>query len=313
MRKTSKTTKTSGKLSMVFFGSGPVAASSLKLLMNDFTVEAVITKPRPVHHRGDTPVLELCEKLKLKTFTPANKKELSELFAQKPVKSPLGIVIDYGIIIAQDVIDYFPLGIVNSHFSLLPQWRGADPITFSILSGQQVTGVSLMLITAGLDEGPLLSQAPYLLPKDITTPELTDVLIDISYASLKEILPRYVSGEVTPRPQDPNPPTFSRKLTKEDGTIDWRKPAEVIEREIRAFIEWPKSRAQIGDKDVVITRASMLDRQGTPGEAIVENKSMIVFCGQDALAIEKLKPAGKKEMTAAAFLAGYGHLFKTKD
>lgn len=310
MKKTSETTKTSGKLQIVFFGSGPVAARSLKLLLQDFEVEAVITKPKPEHHRGDTPVLELCEKLKLKTFTPGNKKELSQLFQKKPVSSKLGIVIDYGIIIAQDVIDYFPLGIVNSHFSLLPQWRGADPITFSILSGQPATGVSLMLITAGLDEGPLLCQSPFLLPADITTPELTDTLIEISHASLKEILPMYVSGEVTPREQDlSQPPTFSRKLTKEDGIIDWEKPAEELEREIRAFIEWPKSRATLVGKDVIITRAHIVDEAGRPGKAIARGKELIVYCGGGALSIDMLKPAAKKEMTAEAFLAGHKNLF----
>jgi methionyl-tRNA formyltransferase len=316
MKKMSKTIKTSGRPQIVFFGSGPVAAKSLELLTRDFAIEAVFTKPRPPHHRGDTPVLALCEKLKFKTFTPVNRRELSAAFAKKPVTSTLGIVIDYGIIIAQDVIDYFPLGIVNSHFSLLPQWRGADPITFSVLSGQEVSGVSLMLITAGLDEGPLLSQAPYILSKDITTPELTEDLVDISYASLKEIVPLYITGHVCPRNQDlSTPPTFSRKLTKDDGILDWTKPAEVLEREIRAFIEWPKSRTTLGGKDIIVTRAhvALADRPGAkPGQIEVAKDigSITIACGKGSLCIDQLKPAGKKQMTAAAFLAGYGHLFK---
>jgi len=292
-----------------------VAAKSLELLVKDFVIEAVVTKPKPVHHRGDTPVLELCDSLKLKTFTPTNKKELSELFVQKPVTSNLGVVIDYGIIIAQDVIDYFPLGIVNSHFSLLPEWRGADPITFSVLSGQEVTGVSLMVITAGLDEGPLLSQSPYLLPKEITAPELTDALIEISHVSLREILPRYVAGEVVPRDQDlSKPPTFSRKLTKEDGTVDWNKPAVQVEREIRAFVEWPKSRTTIAGKDVILTKAHAVpvnDPDSKPGDIDAQGSALMVECGSGYLCIDRLKPAGKKEMTAAAFLAGYGHLLKS--
>ena len=304
-----KTTKTSGNNQIVFFGSGPVAAKSLELLLEDFDIEVVITKPKPVHHRGETPVLELCEKLKLKTFTPSNKKELSELFTHKPVESKLGIVIDYGIIITQDVIDYFPLGIVNSHFSLLPDWRGADPINFSILSGQEVTGVSLMLITASLDEGPLLSQSPYLIPEDINSAELTEMLIEISHASLKEIIPMYISGKVVPRDQDlSTPPTFSRKLTKDDGVIDWTKPADRLEREVRAFIQWPKSRTKLAGRDVVVTKSSVIHAQGKAGKIVVENKSIMVHCGKDTLVIEKLTPAGKKEMTAEAFLAGHKNL-----
>src|SRR5262249_45964550 len=156
----------------------------------------------------------------------------------------------FGIIVSQKTIDYFPLGIINSHFSLLPQWRGADPITFSILSGQKQTGVSLMLLVAAMDEGPLLSQGVYDIEPDETTPSLTDSLIKLSHALLVDALPRYAAGDITARSQEvvaqmmgiPTEPSYSRKLTKEDGIIDWKKPAEQIEREIRAFADWPKSR-----------------------------------------------------------------------
>lgn len=291
---------------IVFFGSGPVAAESLRLLVRDFVIEAVITKPKPAGHRGDFPVLSLAEKLKLKTFTPTNKRELSGLFQARPLLSRLGVVIDYGIIIAPDVIDYFPLGIVNSHFSLLPKLRGADPITFAILHGDSETGVSLMLIDEKMDEGPLLAQSPYALPKDVTAPELTQRLIEISHETLKAILPTYVEGTVSPLPQTTSiEPTYSRKLTKQDGIIDWRKPAVQIEREIRAFIEWPKSRAEIANKAIIITKAHVEYGNGIPGEIWNQGKSFGVYCSQDILVIDRLKPAGKAEMTASSFLAGY--------
>src|SRR3989344_3602452 len=166
--------KTSNKL--VFFGSGPVAAKSLRLLAQDFTIEAVITKPRLPHHRGAVPVLELAQKLKLPVYTASNKMELDELFDSLKFESEAAILIDFGIIISQKVIDYFPLGIINSHFSILPQWRGADPITFAVLSGQKATGVSLMLLVEKMDEGPLLAYSEYDMPAGITTPRLTDAL-----------------------------------------------------------------------------------------------------------------------------------------
>lgn len=295
---------------IVFFGSGPVAAASLELTARDFNIEAVITKPKPSHHRGDFPVVSLAEKLDIKTFTPTNKKELSELFATKPVTSKIGLVIDYGLIISQEVIDYFPLGIVNSHFSLLPQWRGADPISFSILSGQPETGVSLMLIDAKMDEGPLLAQAGYKLLPNITTPDLTEELIKISHELLIKHLPEYVRGEIKPIPQDPDiTPTYSRKLTKEDGIIDWDKPAARIEREIRAYHDWPKSRTQVAGKDIVITESEVVDDSIEAGKVKVEGKNLIIGTNNQSLMIKKLKPAGKKEMTAEAFLAGHRHLF----
>ncbi|HEX5744023.1 MAG TPA: formyltransferase family protein, partial [Candidatus Saccharimonadales bacterium] len=135
---------------IVFFGSGPVAAASLRLLARDFTVEAVVTKPRPPHHKYPFPVLALAEELGLKTFTANSTKEVSKLFADRPFRSELGVIIDHGIILAPDVINYFPFGIVNSHFSLLPLWKGPDPISSVILNGDKETGVSLMLIAEKL-------------------------------------------------------------------------------------------------------------------------------------------------------------------
>ncbi len=177
---------------ITFFGSGPVAAQSLALLAKDFTVEAVVTKPRPPHHKQAFPVIELAAKLGIKTFTASTKKELSELFASQPVKSKVGVIIDHGIIMPQSVIDYFPLGIINSHFSLLPQWRGADPISFAILNGDAETGVSLMLIVAKLDEGDLLVQESLPLRADATTPLLTKDLIALSHKLLVDNLPKYI-------------------------------------------------------------------------------------------------------------------------
>lgn len=300
---------------LVFFGSGPVAAESLRLLEKNFVIEAVVTKPKPEGHRGEFPTLTTAKDLGLIIYTPTNKKELSELIATRPFKSDIGVVIDYGIIIAQDVIDYFSFGIVNSHFSLLPQWRGADPITFSILSGQKETGVSLMLITAGLDEGPLLGQSEVTITPTETTESLTQKLIDVSDGMLQVVLPMYVQNKTAPGDQlevtilEDNTPTYSRKLTKEDGRIDWHKPAEQIEREIRAYSTWPKSYTNFNGLDVVITQASVLEKSDQKWEVgqlhITEEKKLVVACGDKILCIQKLKPAGKPEMDASGFINGY--------
>lgn len=302
MKKTSKP--------IVFFGSGPVAAESLRLLAKDFTIEAVITKPRPPHHKGAVPVLEVATQLGIPILTAINKQDLDELFTNKPVASKLAVLIDFGIIVSQRIIDYFPLGIINSHFSLLPEWRGADPITFSILSGQNETGVSLMLLSAGMDEGPILAQGTYHLDPSITTPELTDRLINLSHELLANTIPAYIEGSMVPVEQADLPPSshtlsYSRKLSKEDGILDFTKPAEQLEREIRAFCEWPKSHAKLGNIDTIITKGKVVQSQGKPGTRDVLNRLPVVYCGQDALAIERIKPAGKQEMTGEAFLAGY--------
>jgi len=317
------------KPKIVFFGSGPVAAKSLELLAKNFKIEAVVTRPKPAHHRGNFPVLDIAEKLGLKVHCVSNKKELSTLMTTKPFDSTIGVLIDFGIIVAQDTIDYFPKGIVNSHFSLLPELRGADPITFSILSGQKQTGVSLMLLVEAMDEGPLLAQGVHDIRPTETTLTLTDYLIKLSDALLNSTLPSYTNNVAEPKTKvtvkpvsqeevckmmdKPYAPTYSRKLTKEDGRIDWAKPAKVLEREIRAYLEWPKSYTTIAGKDVIVTKTHVESGQKPnveslkPGDVYVsENKELAVQAGVDIFIIDTLKPAGKKEMTAQEFLAGYG-------
>lgn len=295
-----------GKTPVVFFGSGPVAAQSLKLLLADFEITAVVTKPRPSHHRGDFPVISLAEQHNLPMYTVTNKQDLSGLIASKPFQTETAVLIDFGIIVSQDVIDYFPKGIINSHFSLLPEWRGADPITFAILSGQKKTGVSLMLIDEGMDTGKIIRQKSWPISDKATTPILTQELIQLSYELLKTDVDSYLAGSLPARNQPhPDRATYSRKLTKEDGVMDFSKPAEVLEREVRAFIEWPKSHTNLAGIDVIITSASVSKYSGEPGSFAFKDKQLFVYCGKDALTIDRLKPTGKQEMSAEAFTAGY--------
>ncbi len=307
MTKTSNPTKTSGKPRVVFFGSGPVAARSLSLLQNDFDIEAIITKPTTIQEMQDTigtsPV-----------FAVANKTELDTLINSHTFSSNLGILIDFGIIVSQSVINTFPLGIINSHFSLLPELRGADPIAFAILSGQATTGVSLMLLVQAMDEGPILSQRSYDITTEETTPSLTNNLINLSHELLTQSVPLYISGAITPQPQSQDiKPTYTRKLNKQDGILDFNKSAEQLEREVRAYYDWPKSRTTIAGKDVIVTKAYAVPSSGPnekPGDlgVVLEAKSIYITTANGSLWIERLKPAGKKEMTVEAFLAGHKHL-----
>jgi methionyl-tRNA formyltransferase len=290
---------------IIFFGSGPVAAESLRLLNKDFEIEAVITKPKPIHHKYPFPVLSLSQELGLPTLTTNNRQDLSNLFKEHEFKSETGVIIDHGIIISHDVIEHFSFGIINSHFSLLPSWRGADPISFSILNGDSETGVSLMVIVDKLDEGDLLSQRAIPIHATTTGPSLTSELINLSHTLLAETLPLYWSGEITSYPQPDKTPTYSHKLSKSDGMVDWHKPAIHIEREIRAYLGWPRSRTQLGGIDIIITAAHVTTGVGEVGSLFTENKQLGVYCGNDILIIDTLIPAGKKEMSAQSFLNGY--------
>lgn len=286
------------KPSFVFFGSGPVAAENLRLLVDAFTIEAIITKPA---------TKETMQRISPGSplFTVSNKSELDTVLSEQKFSSKIGLLIDFGILVSQRVIDYFPLGIVNSHFSLLPELRGADPISFAILEGKQSTGVSLMLLVEAMDEGPLLTSQKLVLDGKETATILTNKLVTLSASLLVECLPKYIRNEVFPTPQK-GTPTYTRKLTKQDGVIDWSKPAGQIEREIRAYVEWPKSHTSFNNLDVVIGSAHVIKDQGSPGVHMMVDNKLIVYCGKDALSIETLKPAGKATMDIRSFINGYG-------
>lgn len=322
MKKISKTTNLSGtskQTKIVFFGSGPVAAKSIELLSENFAIEAIVTKPTTLHDM---------QSASLPTGTPiysaGSKAELDALITKQTFTSKVAILIDFGIIVSQTVIDSFEFGIINSHFSLLPELRGADPITFSILSGQEKTGVSLMQLVKGMDEGPLISCGIYKLTGKETTPELTQGLIHLSHALLKKEIPRYLSGDsqaiaqsemAALIPSYPTTPTYSRKLTKNNGILDFSKPAVVLEREVRAFAGWPKSRTTIAGKDVIILEAHInTNLGGNPGNVFKTNtKQLVIYASEGSLIVDTLQPAGKKPMSASAFIAGYGKDLPSQD
>ncbi|HEY1085105.1 MAG TPA: methionyl-tRNA formyltransferase [Candidatus Saccharimonadales bacterium] len=215
----------------------------------------------------------------------------------KPHDAKLAVLAAYGHIIPQRILDQFPLGIINIHPSLLPQYRGTTPIEQALLDGVEKTGVSIMHLTAGMDEGPLYRQKTLHLGATEQKLDLTTHLHQLGADILQEILPAIASSNLKPH-QQPHPAraTYTPKLVKSDGIIDLSQPADFIERQIRAFSGWPGSRTTLGSIDVIITKAHVSD---TPTDLSLE-------CGDGKfLAIDTLKPAGKKEMPVKAFLAGY--------
>lgn len=304
---------TDSKPSIVFFGSGPIAAQSLTYLKGIFQIEAVVTKPTTVSQMeeiiGDNAPV----------YQAKTKSEIEGLCHNHAFSSRIAILVDFGVIISRQTIDQFPLGIINSHFSRLPEWRGADPISFALLSGQTETGVSIMKLTEGMDEGDVLGVKTIHISSDTTEPQLTEELISISNDLLRSLIPKYIAGELQPKPQPmlyklftdyPKHPTYTRKLTKEDGILNWAKSALDLEREVRAYITWPKTRTTLLGKDVVITKAHAGDNPAETdrvGAVRVDrvNKTIHVQTSDGVLWIDKLKPAGRQEMTVEGFLAGY--------
>lgn len=215
------------------------------------------------------------------------------------------VLIAYGKIVPQHVIDIFPKGIINLHPSLLPQHRGPTPLESVILEGAAETGVSIMQLSAAMDAGPVYAQQTVPLSGQEDKQVLADQLAALGSQLIIENLPAILDGSLTASPQDNSQATYDNKIDKTDGQLDFTKPAMQLEREVRAFYGWPRSRATIGGTPVIITKAQASEGSGQPGSLYTENKNLGIYCAEGLLLIESLIPAGKKEMPVAAFLAGY--------
>lgn len=217
----------------------------------------------------------------------------------------VGILAAYGRIVPQDLIDAFEFGILNIHPSLLPKYRGSTPIETAILNGDDITGVSVMQLVKKMDAGPLYGFGEIPLDGDETKQMLYEMLSDLGAQLLLRILPSVLNNTAVPIEQDHPQATFTKQITKTDGIINWKESNIEIERKIRAYSGWPGAKTKIAQKDVEIISANLLNYSGTPGKAFkTENNELAVYCGEGSILIEKIKPAGKNEMTSGAFLAG---------
>jgi methionyl-tRNA formyltransferase len=232
----------------------------------------------------------------------AARRELSSYGAQAAV------LIAYGRIVPAEVLGLFPGGIINVHPSLLPLHRGSTPIESAILEGAHETGVSLMKLNEKMDAGPLYETVTVPLEDGAAKQELADRLSAIGADLVLKYLPGILddsSGAAVPVPQDDSKATRDSHIGKSDGVIDWSKPALRLEREVRAYAGWPKSRANLGSTEVIITRSRVAKENLAPGTVRSADKRLLVGTGKDSLEILALKPAGKREMSAPAFLAGH--------
>jgi len=298
---------TNSKSSIVFFGTGQTSLEALQCLSEDFVVELVVTKPPATNSAGKefkNNVQVWAEQNDIKVINPKDKTELIKLAKQAKLQSELGIVLDFGMIIPSEVIDLFPMGILNSHFSLLPKYRGADPIRTAILNGDKTSGVTIIRITPGLDDGPILTWAEL----DITNMnaiELREELSRLNCALLPETTRMYLNNELEPIEQDESEATHTHKAVKEDGRIDTNKAPETLANEILAYVGWPKSYINIASKETIILEAKPSERKIPKGILEVNDKKLYLGCAGGSLEIIKLQPQGKAPMDAQGYINGY--------
>lgn len=246
-------------------------------------------------------------------YSPSKLSEIKDDLAA--LQPDIGVLVAYGKLVPQSVIDIFPHGIINIHPSLLPAHRGSIPLEAAMLAGDAQTGVSLMQLVREMDAGPTYAQAAVELGGTETKQQLADTLLKMGGEMLLQVLPSVLDGSLVPTPQPTGEVLYDPRLEKTAGLIDangWNRPAVEIERMVRALAGWPRVRTTLGNYDIIITKARIAVPteddsypEAAAGTIFNDGKTLGVHTGDNLLIIDSLIPAGKKEMSAQAFLAGY--------
>lgn len=297
-------------LRVVFMGTPAFAVPSLRALVAaGYDVAAVFTQPdRPAGRGGKLaapPVKQAALELGLEIQQPESAKT-DEVYAYLRGKDPdVIVVVGYGQIISQRVIDLPRLGCVNVHSSLLPRLRGAAPINWAIARGDEKTGVSTMQIVKKLDAGAVLGVRETPIGSDEYAPELAERLARMGAELLIETLERLEKGTITPQPQDDAVSTYAPVMKREDGLVDWNLPAQEIYNRVRGFSPWPGAYTFFRGKRFHIHRAQVAPGQAVPGAMTIEDGVLKVGCGEGLLEALEVQLEGKRAMAAADFVNGY--------
>lgn len=296
---------------VVFMGTADFAVTALEALIKDehYDVVGVVSQPdRPAGRKMQlkaSPVKELALKHELAIYTPESINTEEGISQLRAWNAEVGVVVAFGQILKQEVIDSFERGCVNIHGSLLPRWRGAAPIQRALMEGDKESGVTLQKIDLALDAGDMIGVRKVELTDDIDAPILYDKLKHLGAELIQIELMDYIRGNLGLVRQDESDITIAKKLKKEDGVINWSLPAREIFNRYRGMKIWPGSWGIRDGKTLKIHNMKPVDKKGEPGTVIDFTKeSFTVACGQDALEIFEVQPESKAKMTAEAYLAG---------
>jgi methionyl-tRNA formyltransferase len=298
-------------LSLVFCGTPRFAVPTLETLARTgFSVRLVVTQPDKPRGRGlalaPPPVKQSALALDLPITQPESIKNNDEFRAQLTAIQPDAIiVVGYGRIIPQWMIDLPCLGNINLHASLLPKYRGAAPIQWAIARGETATGLTTMRIDAGLDTGDILLQKEIPIRPTDTAESLAPTLAASGADLMVDTLRGLQAGTITPRPQDHARATLAPILKKEDGRIDFQQSAQEILNRLRGFQPWPGAFTTFRGKTLNVWDASVSRHSLPHGELLIEDDRLFVGCGGSGLALLEVQPEGKKHMAVRDFVHGY--------
>lgn len=297
------------KNKLIFFGTEDFSTPFLNTLIEGgYEVACVVTKPNSARGRSSEPmqpeVKELAERYGIPVMQPKSLKQLANNLTGLGAQA--GVLASYGRIIPSSLLELFSIGIINVHPSDLPRYRGPSPIEQTILNGDEKTAVSLMKLVKAMDAGPIYAKARLNVPDNISKADLKQSLIKTGVSLMADKLPAILSGQLKPTPQDDSQATYTKLIKKSDGQIDWSRTAQEVQRQIRAYQGWPGSFTKLFDVRITIHEANTSPKSGQPGEHFISSSGLLsVYCGQGALELISVQPAGKKRMSSADFIRGY--------
>ena len=302
---------------LIFMGTADLAAEVLRALCRqpELQILAVVSQPDKPRGRdlktAPTPVKAVALEQQLPVLQPARARDpqfIKELHALAP---DLIVVAAYGQILPQALLDIPRHGCLNVHTSLLPRHRGAAPIQWAIMEGDPATGVTIMKMDAGLDTGAMLATVTTAIADDDNAQTLHDRLAVLGAELLVKTIPEYVAGKIIPQPQPAEGVTYARKISKEDGALDWSQPARSLWNRIRAFTPWPGAFTFLPGEArpmlLKIWRAEVDSaHSGLPGEILTADKQgVVVACGEQSLRVHELQREGGRRLGAQEFLSGH--------
>lgn len=304
------------KSRIIFMGTPAFSIPTLQALLDgEYDVVAVYTQPpRPSgrgHHVTKSPVHVLAEAYNIPVYTPKTLRCAHEQEAFSALNADVAIVVAYGLILPQPILDAPRLGCVNIHGSILPRWRGAAPIQRALMAGDAQTGVTIMKMDAGLDTGPMIKIAVHDINVDETAADLFITLADLGADTLLKTLPSYLSSEsiLTNQPEDGA--TYAHKLSKQDGQLDWRLDAQTLVNHFRGLHPWPGVFMMHDDTPLRILEMKVVESEtfydpysAVPGTIV--DTHLTIACGQNTfIRIMQLQKPGGKPLNASDFLRGY--------
>jgi methionyl-tRNA formyltransferase len=296
-------------MQVVFLGTPAFAVPTLeRMAAAGHSLLAVVTQPDRPRGRGQNPapppVKEAALRLGLPVYQPERIRRPEAVEYLRALAPEAMVVVGYGQIIPQSIIDVPPLGILNVHASLLPKYRGAGPVQWALINGETRTGVTIMRIDAGLDTGDMLLKAEAEIGPEENAIDLARRLAEMGAGLLVETLEGLAAGKIAPEKQDSSQATYAPLLKKEDGLIDWQRPAAWIHNRIRGLQPWPGAYTGFRGQTLHIWKARIAGPVAGTAGAILGVKPLVVGCGEGALELQELQLEGRKRLTASEFANG---------